>query len=56
MAAQVSVGLVETPAAPFEGEGLEGVPGVGQGADPVVKLHTGPGVELLQSFLATIFQ
>ncbi len=31
---QASVGLVETPMAPFEGEGPEGVPGVGQADAP----------------------
>ena len=56
MANQPSVGLVETPVAPFEGEGPEGVPGVEQGATPVVKLQTDPEVEFPQLFLATIFQ
>jgi hypothetical protein len=34
VAAQLNVGLVETPVTPFEGDGLEGVPGVGQGPGP----------------------
>ena len=55
-AAQLRVGLVDIPVAPFEGEGPEGVPGVAQGAEPVVKLHTDPEVEFPQLFLATIFQ
>ena len=55
-APQVNVGLVETPVAPLEGEGPEGVPGVGQGAGPVVKYHTDPEVEFPQLFLATTFQ
>jgi len=55
-AAQLSVGLVEIPVAPLEGEGPEGVPGVGQGAEPVVKLQTDPEVEFPQLFLATTFQ
>jgi hypothetical protein len=53
VADQPSVGLVETSVTPFEGEGPEGVPGVGQGA--VVKLQTGLAV-LPQIFFATIFQ
>ena len=55
-AAQPSVGLVDTPVAPFEGEAPDGVPGVGQGTEPVVKLQTDPEVELPQLFLATTFQ
>ncbi len=56
VAAQLSVGAIEIPVAVFAGEGDEGVPGVAQGAAPVVKLHTGPWVELPQLFLATTFQ
>ena len=53
---QLRVGLVEIPVAPFEGEGFDGVPGVVQGAEPVVKLRTDPEIELPQLFFATIFQ
>jgi hypothetical protein len=41
--------------APLEGVGVDGVPGVVQTGE-VVKLHTGPEVELPQVFFATIFQ
>ncbi len=34
MAGQPNVGLLETPVAPVEGEGPEGVPGVGQADAP----------------------
>ena len=34
VADQPNVGLLDTPVAPFEGEGLEGVPGVGQADAP----------------------
>jgi hypothetical protein len=50
---QLNVELVDTPVAPFDGDGLEGVPRV---AHTVVKLHTDPVAEPPQSFLATIFQ
>jgi hypothetical protein len=57
VAAQLSVGLVETAVAAFEGEGFDGVPGVGHTTvAAVVKDQTGPEVEVPQSFLATIFQ
>jgi len=50
--AQLNVRLVETPVVPLEGDGLEGVPGVGH----VVKDQIGPEVVLPQLFLAIIFQ
>ena len=50
---QVNVGFVDIPAAPSNGDEMEGAPGVPQA---VVKLQTDPGVELPQLFLATIFQ
>ena len=56
LAAQLRVGAIDTPVAAFAGEGAEGVPGVAQGAAPVVKLQTDPEVELPQLFLATTFQ
>ncbi len=34
MADQLTVGLIETPVAPFEGETFEGVPGVRQAGGP----------------------
>jgi hypothetical protein len=34
VAGQLKVGLLETPVVPFEGDGLEGVPGVGQANAP----------------------
>ena len=49
------MGPVETPAAPFDGAEFDGVPGVGHGAAPVVKLETDPEVEP-QLFFATTFQ
>ncbi len=50
---QLRVGLVETPVELFDGEGLDGVPGIAQA---VVKLQTGPGAVSPQSFLAVILQ
>ena len=55
MLVHVRVRFKDTFPAPFAGLGPEGIAGTGQGADPVVKLHTGPDAEP-QSFLATIFQ
>ena len=54
VAVHVNVELIGTFVAPFEGEGFEGAEG--DGHVPVVKFHTGPAEELLQVFLATIFQ
>ena len=53
---QLRIGLVEIPVEPLDGVGPDGVAGVAQGAEPVVKFHTGPEVELPQLFFATIFQ
>ena len=42
VAAQLSVGLVDTPVAPSEGEGLDGVPGVGQ--DDCITVNVCPAI------------
>ena len=53
---QVRVEVIATPVEAFDGEGLEGVPGVMQPV-AVVKLQTGEvAVSPLQLFLAMIFQ
>jgi hypothetical protein len=52
---QIKVGLVDTPVAPLDGDGLKGIPGAVHGAEVVVKPHTGPVVDP-ELFFATIFQ
>ena len=46
MAAQLNVGLVNTPVAPFDGEGFDGLPGVGQ--------DTPEGFAFPESFTLTV--